>query len=69
MPFGTAYAVWTGIGAAGAMIVGIVAFDEFDGRIARDLPSVDYCRSAGASARFEPLKSEPAKPARSHERG
>jgi quaternary ammonium compound-resistance protein SugE len=28
VPFGTAYAVWTGIGAAGAMIVGIVAFGE-----------------------------------------
>jgi quaternary ammonium compound-resistance protein SugE len=28
VPFGTAYAVWTGIGAAGAVIVGIVAFQE-----------------------------------------
>jgi len=28
VPFGTAYAVWTGIGAAGAMIIGMVAFGE-----------------------------------------
>jgi Small Multidrug Resistance protein len=27
-PFGTAYAVWTGIGAAGGVIIGIVAFGE-----------------------------------------
>jgi quaternary ammonium compound-resistance protein SugE len=28
IPFGTAYAVWTGIGAAGAAIAGIVLFGE-----------------------------------------
>ena len=28
LPFGTAYALWTGIGAAGAMIIGMVAFGE-----------------------------------------
>jgi quaternary ammonium compound-resistance protein SugE len=28
VPFGTAYAVWTGIGAAGTAILGIVAFGE-----------------------------------------
>jgi len=28
LPIGTAYAVWTGIGAAGAVIGGIVLFDE-----------------------------------------
>jgi quaternary ammonium compound-resistance protein SugE len=28
LPFGTVYAVWTGIGAAGTMIVGMVAFGE-----------------------------------------
>ncbi len=28
VPFGTAYAVWTGIGAAGAMIIGMLAFGE-----------------------------------------
>ena len=28
VPFGTAYAIWTGIGAAGAAIAGIVLFDE-----------------------------------------
>src|SRR5262245_46495506 len=28
LPFGTAYAVWTGIGAAGTMIVGMMAFGE-----------------------------------------
>ena len=28
IPFGTAYAVWCGIGVAGSVIVGIVAFGE-----------------------------------------
>jgi quaternary ammonium compound-resistance protein SugE len=28
LPFGTVYALWTGIGAAGTMIVGMVAFGE-----------------------------------------
>jgi quaternary ammonium compound-resistance protein SugE len=28
VPFGTAYALWTGIGAAGAVVVGIVVFGE-----------------------------------------
>ena len=28
IPFGTAYAVWTGIGAAGAVITGILLFGE-----------------------------------------
>ncbi len=28
LPIGTAYAVWVGIGAAGAAILGIVLFDE-----------------------------------------
>jgi quaternary ammonium compound-resistance protein SugE len=28
VPFGTAYAIWTGIGAAGTVIVGIVLFGE-----------------------------------------
>ncbi|MCW2279500.1 quaternary ammonium compound efflux SMR transporter SugE [Heliophilum fasciatum] len=28
LPIGTAYAVWTGIGAVGAVILGIVLFDE-----------------------------------------
>ena len=28
MPMGTAYAVWTGIGAVGAFVVGIVAFGD-----------------------------------------
>jgi quaternary ammonium compound-resistance protein SugE len=28
VPFGTAYAVWTGIGAAGTMIVGMTIFGE-----------------------------------------
>lgn len=28
LPMGTAYAVWTGIGAVGAVAVGIVVFDE-----------------------------------------
>jgi quaternary ammonium compound-resistance protein SugE len=28
VPFGTAYAVWTGIGAAGTVIVGMAAFGE-----------------------------------------
>jgi quaternary ammonium compound-resistance protein SugE len=28
LPFGTAYAVWTGIGAAGSIIVGMLIFSE-----------------------------------------
>jgi quaternary ammonium compound-resistance protein SugE len=28
LPLGTAYAVWTGIGAAGTAIVGMIFFDE-----------------------------------------
>jgi quaternary ammonium compound-resistance protein SugE len=28
VPFGTAYALWTGIGAAGSMIVGMLVFGE-----------------------------------------
>ena len=28
IPLGTAYAVWTGIGAIGTVIVGVVAFQE-----------------------------------------
>lgn len=28
VPFGTAYALWTGIGAAGTVIVGMVVFGE-----------------------------------------
>jgi quaternary ammonium compound-resistance protein SugE len=28
VPFGTAYAVWTGIGAAGSMIIGMLLFGE-----------------------------------------
>jgi quaternary ammonium compound-resistance protein SugE len=33
VPFGTAYAVWTGIGAAGTMIIGMVAFGESTGLV------------------------------------
>jgi quaternary ammonium compound-resistance protein SugE len=28
LPFGTVYALWTGIGAAGSMVVGMLAFGE-----------------------------------------
>lgn len=28
LPIGTAYAVWTGIGAVGTVLVGILCFDE-----------------------------------------
>ncbi len=28
IPFGTAYGVWTGIGAAGTVIIGILVYDE-----------------------------------------
>ena len=28
LPFGTAYAVWTGIGAVGSIVVGMLAFSE-----------------------------------------
>ena len=30
IPMGTAYAVWTGIGAIGGVVVGIAAFGESD---------------------------------------
>ena len=28
LPIGTAYAIWVGIGAAGAVVLGIILFDE-----------------------------------------
>jgi quaternary ammonium compound-resistance protein SugE len=28
LPFGTAYAIWTGIGAVGSILVGMLAFSE-----------------------------------------
>lgn len=28
IPFGTAYAIWTGIGAAGAVVIGMAVFEE-----------------------------------------
>jgi len=28
LPFGTAYAVWTGIGAAGSIVLGMVIYSE-----------------------------------------
>lgn len=28
LPFGTAYAIWTGIGAVGSIVVGMLAFSE-----------------------------------------
>lgn len=28
LPLGTAYAIWTGIGAAGAFVVGVIVFGE-----------------------------------------
>jgi quaternary ammonium compound-resistance protein SugE len=33
LPFGTAYAVWTGIGAAGSIAVGILAYGEPAGAV------------------------------------
>lgn len=33
IPMGTAYAVWTGIGAVGAFLVGIIAFGDPDSTI------------------------------------
>ena len=35
IPIGTAYAIWVGIGAVGAVVLGIILFDE-----PRDLASV-----------------------------
>lgn len=32
IPMGTAYAIWTGLGAAGAVLVGILFFKESAGR-------------------------------------
>ena len=30
LPIGTAYAVWTGIGAVGTVLIGIIIFDDFN---------------------------------------
>jgi quaternary ammonium compound-resistance protein SugE len=35
LPLGTAYAIWTGIGAVGAAVIGMVRFNE-----PRDLPRI-----------------------------
>ena len=37
LPIGTAYAIWTGIGAVGAIIMGIILFNE-----PRDLPRIAF---------------------------
>ena len=45
LPLGTAYAIWTGIGALGAVIVGIIAFNE-SANPARPASSESSCRSS-----------------------
>lgn len=50
VPFGTAYAVWTGIGAAGTVIVGIVAFPGAGRCSTHRLRDHDRCRHNRAQA-------------------
>ena len=44
LPLGTAYAVWTGIGAVGTVILGIVLFGEPVQGIARQPPRDEHAR-------------------------
>ena len=49
IPIGTAYAVWVGIGAAGAAFVGIVAYDEPASAFRLVLLAALVCAIAGLS--------------------
>ena len=52
VPFGTAYAVWAGIGAAGSMIAGMVMFGEFRRCIPNCLPYPHHRRHDRVKARL-----------------
>ena len=45
LPIGTAYAVWTGIGAIGTVVAGTVLMNEPHVVRARFLHSADFCRN------------------------
>jgi quaternary ammonium compound-resistance protein SugE len=45
IPIGTAYSIWVGIGAVGAVLLGIVLFDE-----PRDFARMFFCGPAGGIA-------------------
>ena len=59
LPFGTAYAVWTGIGAAGSIIVGMLALQRADRPGSDPLPHTDRRRDGGAQAQFAGLTCRP----------
>ncbi len=50
LPFGTAYAVWTGIGAVGSIIVGMLVYSEFDRSDPDPLLDADRRRDGRAQA-------------------
>ncbi len=50
LPLGTAYAVWTGIGAVGSFVVGIALLGEFGGAVADRERPADRRRGMRAAA-------------------
>ena len=44
LPLGTAYAIWTGVGAVGTVIAGIILFGEIDGAVPTGQCCTDHCR-------------------------
>ena len=56
VPFGTAYAVWTGIGAVGTVIIGMTAFGEPGRYIPRDMPRLHHRGHGGSEPRLTSLK-------------
>ena len=57
LPFGTAYAVWTGIGAVGSIVVGMIVFSEPTDPVRDPLPDADRRRHGRAEAQFAGLIS------------
>jgi len=45
LPLGTAYAIWTGVGAVGTVIAGIVLFGGVHGAVSIGQCGVDYLRA------------------------
>ena len=60
LPFGTAYAVWTGIGAAGSIIVGMILFSEFGRSDPDPLSDADRGRDGRTEAEFAGVNSSSA---------
>ena len=58
IPMGTAYAVWTGIGAVGAFVTGILLFGDFCIGHAHRLDRADRRRHHRAQARLSPETEE-----------